>query len=320
MHVIRIEEHGGLEAMSWTEVADPVPGPQEALVRVTAAGVNYMDTGIRQNGATGWSAPLVLGAEGAGRVVALGQDVDDLNVGDRVAWYYHPGSYAERLAIPARSLVRIPEGISDEDAAAVMMQGITAHHFVSGTYRVQPGDTAVVHAAAGGVGTLLTQMIKARGGRVIGLVSREEKVAIAREAGADHVLVSAGGGFEERIKELTGGEGAHVVYDGGGTATFRSSQLSLRPHGVHAYYGLIMGIPTFTPMDLPNSILLSYPVVHDHVRTREALVTHVGDIFGMMLAGTLTPRIGGRYPLKDAARAHADIQSRATTGKLLLIP
>ncbi|MEV7237977.1 zinc-binding dehydrogenase [Streptomyces sp. NPDC051020] len=141
-----------------------------------------------------------------------------------------------------------------------------------------------------------------------------------RPAGADHVVVWSGGGFEDRIKELTGGEGADVVYDGGGTPTFRSSQLSLRAHGVHAYYGPIMGIPTFTPMDLPNSILLSYPVVHDHVRTREALVEHTGEIFDMILAGTLTPRIGRRYALKDAAQAHADIASRTTTGKLLLLP
>jgi NADPH:quinone reductase-like Zn-dependent oxidoreductase len=220
MHAIRIEKHGGPEVMTWTELPDPVPGPGEALVRLVAAGVNYMDTGIRQQGATGWAAPLVLGAEGEGRVIALGEGVDGLAIGDRVAWYDHPGSYAELIAIPAGSLVKIPEGIADETAAAVMLQGITAHHMVTETYRVKPGDTAVVHAAAGGVGLLLTQMAKARGATVIGLVSRDEKVATARDAGADHVLVWSGGGFEDRIRELTGGEGAHVVYDGGGTPTF----------------------------------------------------------------------------------------------------
>ncbi|MEV0825062.1 quinone oxidoreductase family protein [Nonomuraea rubra] len=320
MHAIQIDKHGGPEVMMWSELPEPVPGPGEALVRLGAAGVNYMDTGIRRQGAPGWAAPLVLGAEGVGRVVALGEDVDGVAVGDRVAWYYHPGSYAELLAIPADSLVKVPEGIEDETAAAVMLQGITAHHFITETYPVKPGDTAVVHAAAGGVGLLLTQMIKTRGATVIGLVSRHEKVAIARNAGADHVLVWSGGGFEGRIRELTRGEGAHVVYDGGGTPTFRSSQLALRPHGVHAYYGPIMGVPSFRPTDLPHSILLSYPVLHDHVPTREALVRRTGEIFGLILAGQLTPLIGGRYPLREAARAHADLESRTTTGKLLLIP
>ncbi|MEU6479313.1 quinone oxidoreductase [Streptomyces sp. NPDC047017] len=320
MHAIHIKEHGGPEVMRWTELPDPVPGPGEVLVRLGAAGVNYMDLGAREQGGPGWTAPVVLGAEGMGYVTALGAGVDSLAVGDRVAWYYHRGSYAELLAVPADSLVKVPDGISDETAAAVLLQGLTAHHFTTETYAVQPGDTAVVHAAAGGVGLLLTQLIKARGGTVIGLVSREEKAAAAKEAGADHVLVWSGGGFEDRIMELTGGEGAHVVYDGGGTDTFRSSQLSLRRHGVHAYYGPFMGVPTFRPTDLPRSILLSYPTVQDHVPTREALVRRTGEVFAMVLDGTLSPRIGGRYPLAEAARAHADIASRRTTGKLLLLP
>ncbi|GGZ28916.1 quinone oxidoreductase family protein [Streptomyces poonensis] len=320
MHAIHITEHGGPEVMTWTELPDPVPGPDEVLVRLGVAGVNYMDVGAREVGGPGWAAPTVLGVEGMGRVTALGDGVDDLAVGDRVAWFYHPGSYADLLVIPAGSLVKVPDEVPDETAAAVMMQGLTAHHFTTGTYAIGPGDTAVVHAAAGGVGLLLTQMIKARGGDVIGLVSRPEKVALAEEAGADHVLVSTGGGFEGRVKELTGGEGAHVVYDGGGSATFRSSQLALRPHGVHAYYGPFMGVPQFAVTDLPNSILLTYPVVHHHVPTREALVERTGEVFDLVRAGQVTPRIGGRYPLAEAARAHADIASRRTTGKLLLLP
>lgn len=320
MHAIHITRHGGPEVMTWTELPDPTPGPGEVLVRLAVAGVNYMDVGAREVGGPGWAAPTVLGAEGAGRVIALGPGVDGLAVGDRVAWFYHPGSYAELLAIPAHSVVRVPEDVPDETAAAVMMQGLTANHFTTETYAVRPGDTAVVHAAAGGVGLMLTQMIKARGGNVIGLVSREEKVAVAQEAGADHVLVSAGGGFEDRVRELTGGEGAHVVYDGAGSSTFRSSQLALRPHGVHAYYGPFMGVPSFAVTDLPNSILLSYPVVHHHVSTREALVARTGEVFDLVREGQLVPRVGGRYPLADAARAHADIESRATTGKLLLVP
>ncbi|MER6303897.1 quinone oxidoreductase [Kitasatospora sp. NPDC001539] len=320
MHAIRIEEHGGPEVMRWTELPDPVPGPGEVLVRLGAAGVNYMDVGARSQGAAGWQAPAVLGAEGMGYVTALGAGVTQVAVGDRVAWFYHPGSYAELLAVPADSLVKVPDGIDDETAGGLLMQGLTAHHLSTETHPIGPGDTAVVHAAAGGVGLLLTQMVKARGGTVLGLVSREEKAPAAKEASADHVLVHSGGGFEAWVRELTGGRGADVVYDGGGADTFTSSQLALRPHGVHAYYGPFMGVPTLRPTDLPNSILLTYPVVHHHVPTPEALVRRVGEVFGLVLDGRLTPRITGRYPLAEAARAHADLESRRTTGKLLLLP
>ncbi|MFJ4839554.1 quinone oxidoreductase family protein [Streptomyces sp. NPDC088746] len=320
MRAIRIEEHGGPDVMRWTELPDPAPGAGEVLVRLGAAGVNYMDVGARAEGGPGWAAPAVLGVEGMGYVAALGEGVRDFAVGDRVAWFYHPGSYAESLAVPVHSLVKVPDGIDDETAAAVMMQGLTASHLSTETYPVGPGDTAVVHAAAGGVGRLLTQMIKARGGNVIGLVSREDKAPIAKEAGADHVLVHSGGNFEERVRDMTGGRGADVVYDGGGADTFRSSQLALRPHGVHAYYGPFMGVPTLRPTDLPNSILLTYPVVHHHVATRDALVRRTGEVFDLLMDGRLTPLVTGRYPLADAARAHADLESRRTTGKLLLLP
>ncbi|MGW2791033.1 quinone oxidoreductase family protein [Streptomyces sp. NPDC001251] len=320
MHAIRIEKHGGPEVMRWIEMPEPSPGSGEALVRVRAAGVNYMDVGARAEGGPGWAAPAVLGVEGMGYVTAVGEGVSDLAVGDRVAWFYQPGSYAELLAAPAHSLVKVPDGIDDETAAAVMMQGLTASHLSTETYPIGPGDTALIHAAAGGVGQLLTQMVKARGGSVIGLVSREEKAPVAREAGAEHVLVHTGGGFEDRIRELTGGRGVDVVYDGGGADTFRSSQLALRPHGVHAYYGPFMGVPTLRPTDLPNSILLTYPVVHHHVATRQALVRRTGEVFALILDGRLTPRIERRYPLADVAWAHADLESRRTTGKLLLLP
>ena len=264
--------------------------------------------------------PTTLGVEGSGRVIEIGEGVADLQLGDRVAWYYHKGSFAERIAIPATTLVPLPDHIDDETAAAVMMQGLTANHFTTETYPIKPGDTAVVHAAAGGVGLTLTQLIKARGGRVIGLVSREDKIATATDAGADHVLVSSGGGFENRIRELTDGEGAHVVYDGGGAATFTSSLHALRHHGTLAYYGPFMGIPTLTPMDLPRSVHLTYPTVADHVRTREALLARTSELFDFIKTGDLRPRIGNRYALADAATAYADIESRRTTGKLLLIP
>ncbi|KIQ66646.1 alcohol dehydrogenase [Kitasatospora griseola] len=320
MHAIRIEEHGGPEVMRWTELPDPVPGAGEVLVRLGAAGVNYMDTGARASGGPGWAAPVVLGAEGMGYVTALGAGVTEFAVGDRVAWFYHPGSYAELLAVPATSLVKVPDGVSDEVAGGLLMQGLTANHLSTETYPIGPGDTAVVHAAAGGVGQLLTQLVKARGGSVIGLVSREDKAAVAAEVGADHVLVHSGAGFEDRVRELTGGRGADVVYDGGGADTFRSSQLALRTHGVHAYYGPFMGVPTLRPTDLPNSILLTYPVVHHHVATREALVRRTDEVFDLVRSGQLTLRVTGRYPLAEAARAHADIESRRTTGKLVLVP
>jgi len=299
MHAILANDYGGPEVMSWTELPDPVLRPGEALVRLRVAGVNFMDTGVRRMPLPGWSVPIVLGVEGVGEITALGEGVDNLAVGDRVAWY---------------------DTITDETAAAVMMQGLTANHFITETYAIQPGDAAVVHAAAGGVGLLLTQMIKARGGTVIGIVSRAEKASIATEAGADHVLVGSGGGFEDRVKQLTQGRGADVVYDGGGPATFQSSQRALRRHGVHAYYGVLMGNPTLTPMELPSSILLSYPAVADHVPTREALVRRTAEVFDFVVSGRVTPRIGGRYALAEASQAHRDIESRRTAGKLLLLP
>jgi NADPH:quinone reductase len=320
MHAIVARELGGPEVLRWTESPRPVAGAGEVVVRLVAAGVNYMDTGVRSTPTAGWSLPIRLGVEGMGRVAEVGAGVEEFGVGDRVAWFYQPGSYAEYLAIPARVLVGVPDFVDDETAAAVMMQGLTANHFTTETYPVKAGDTAVVHAAAGGVGMMLSQLIKARGGDVIGLVSRQDKVAAAKEAGADHVLVSNGGGFEDRVRELTGGEGAHVVYDGAGAATFSSSLRALRVHGTMAYYGPFMGIPSIKPTDLSNSVLLSAPTVADHVRTRQALLTRTAELFSFIGSGELRVRIGGRYPLAEAARAHTDIESRRTTGKLLLIP
>ncbi len=319
MRAIVASRYGGPEVMEWTSVPDPSPQPGEVLVRLSIAGVNFMDTGARKGPLPGWSIPTVLGVEGTGSVIGLGAGVRKISVGDRVAWYYHRGSYAELLAIPTEALVPVPDAVPDEVAAAVMMQGLTANHFTTETYAIQAGDTAVVHAAAGGVGQMLTQMIKAKGGSVIGIVSREEKVPVATDAGADHVLVAITG-FEDDVKALTDGVGADVVYDGGGEATFGSSQQSLRRHGVHAYYGVLHDNPTLTPRDLPNSILLSYPTVADHVPTPEALQRRSAQIFDLVRNGNLTPHIGKWYALSDAATAHTDIESRQTTGKLLLVP
>ncbi|MFJ6699874.1 quinone oxidoreductase family protein [Streptomyces sp. NPDC091272] len=320
MHAIIVEDYGSPEVMQWREVPRPVPGPGDVLVQLIASGVNYMDTGVRTTPTPGWNFPGGIGVEGVGRVVETGPGAEEFTPGQRVAWFYHPGSYAEYLAVPATSLVPVPDGVGDDTAAGLLMQGLTANHFTTETYDVRPGDTALVHAAAGGVGQLLAQLIRARGGHVIGIVSRPEKEEAARAAGAEHVLVHSGGGFEGRVRELTDGQGVHVAYDGAGSETFRSSLASLRVHGTLAYYGPYMGVPTLKTTDLQNSILLTAPKVGDHVRTPEALRRRGAELFDHVLAGRLKVTVGARYPLREAARAHMDLESRRTQGKLLLVP
>ena len=241
--------------------------------------------------------------------------------GQRVAWVYAPGSYAERIALSADALVRVPDAIDDRTAAAVMMQGLTASHFATDFYPVRRGDVAFVHAAAGGVGLLLTQIIKLRGGDVIGRVSSEEKVTAGREAGADHVIVDTEGRFVEQTLRLTRGEGVHVVYDGSGPTTFQGSLDVLRRSGTFCWYGPVLGGPG--PLDimrLPKSIKIGYGVFSDHIHTPELLRAHSAQLFDWIAAGTLKLQVGGEYRLADAAKAHADMESRKTTGKLLLVP
>jgi NADPH2:quinone reductase len=298
-----------------------VPGPGEILVDISAAGVNFMDTGARQVGPGAGGVPFVPGVEAAGRVSGLGAGVTCFAIGDRVAWVYAYGTYAEQIALPAASAVPIPGSVADEVAASVMMQGLTAHHFVTEAAPVQPGDVTLVHAAAGGLGQILTQLIKLRGGIVIGLVSREDKAGAARAAGADHVLVSAGDQFITGVLDLTGGEGVHAVYDGGGESTFRASMRVTRRHGTVLYYGAFIGkVPVVSMRELPNSIKICYPVFRDHIPVREALLAHSAEIFTLIETGQLKVSIGKRYPLADAAQAHLDIEFRATTGKPLLLP
>jgi NADPH2:quinone reductase len=265
--------------------------------------------------------PKILGVEGAGRVIALGEDVDGIKIGQRVAWVYAPGSYAEKIAIPATSLVSIPDNIDDQTAAAVMMQGLTASHFATDFYPTQPGDIAFVHAAAGGLGLLLTQIIKLRGGQVVGRVSSADKVAVAKSAGADHVIVDTEGKFVEEARRLSGGEGVHVVFDGSGPSTFQGSLDVLRRSGTFCWYGPVLGAPgPLDIMSLPKSIKLGYAVFFDHIYTRELLRARSARLFDWIAEGKLKLHIGGVYPLADAAKAHADMASRATTGKLLLMP
>ena len=322
MKAIAMNRAGGPEALELISCPDPVPRPGQALVEVAAAGVNFMDMGVRRGQI--WSEmplPRILGVEGAGRVLAVGDGVHSVQPGQRVAWVYGPGSYAERIALSADALVRVPDVIDDRTAAAVMMQGLTASHFATDFYPVQPGDVAFVHAAAGGLGLLLTQIIKLRGGDVIGRVSSEEKITAAREAGADHVIVDTEGRFVEQTLRLTRDEGVHVVYDGSGPTTFWGSLNVLRRSGTFCWYGPILGGPgTLDIMSLPKSIKIGYGVFSDHIHTPELLRAHSAQLFGWIAAGTLKLHVGGEYRLADAAKAHADMESRKTTGKLLLVP
>ncbi len=315
----------GIGTSSELEVVErqaPPATPGRVIVEVAAAGVNFMDIGVRQGMA--WTAmpnPKVLGVEGAGRVTAVGEGVDMFEPGERVAWVYEPGSYTERVSVRADALVKIPDGIDDRTAAAVMMQGLTASHFATDFYPVQPGDIALVHAAAGGVGLLLTQVIKLRGGIVIGRVSSEEKVAIAREAGADHVIVDRDGHFADEVLRLTEGVGVHVVYDGSGPTTFNGSLKSLRRSGTFCWFGPVLGGPgPLDIMSLPKSIKIGYATFFDHIHTPELLRAHSQELFDWIESGDLKVNIGGTYPLTEAAKAHEDMESRQTTGKLLLIP
>jgi NADPH2:quinone reductase len=313
---------GDSDVMEFVERPEPVATPGHALVEVSVAGVNFMDIGVRQGMA--WTEspnPKVLGVEGAGRVLSLGDGVKDFAVGDRVAWVYAPGSYAERLSIPATSLVKIPDFIDDRTAASVMMQGLTASHFATDFYPVQQGDIALVHAAAGGVGLLLTQIIKLRGGRVIGRVSSKNKVGIAKDAGAEHVIVDAEGEFADEVIGLTDGRGVDVVYDGSGPKTFKSSLEVLRRSGTFCWYGPVLGGPgPLDIMSLPKSVKIGYAVFSDHIHSPELLREHAGRLFDWIREKSLKVTVGGSYPLRDAAKAHDDMASRKTIGKLLLIP
>ncbi|MDX0404729.1 zinc-binding dehydrogenase [Sinorhizobium medicae] len=322
MKAVVMKEVGGTDVMELVDCPEPVAQPGHVVVEIAAAGVNFMDIGVRQGMA--WTEipnPKVLGVEGAGRAIAVGDGVGELEVGDRVAWAYAPGSYAQRHSIPAGSLVKIPDAIDDATAASVMMQGLTASHFATDFYPVQAGDIALVHAAAGGVGLLLTQIIRLKGGRVIGRVSSEDKVACARKAGAEHVIVDAEGQFADDVLRVTGGEGVNVVYDGSGPKTFKGSIDALRRSGTFCWYGPVLGGPgPLDIMSLPKSIKIGYATFMDHVHTHELLLARTKQLFEWIEDGSITVTTGGVYPLADAARAHADMASRATTGKLLLIP
>jgi NADPH2:quinone reductase len=322
MRAVVVTRIGGPEVLEVRDEPAPQAGAGQLLVNVEAVGVNYRDVYERAaSGSYGGSPPFVLGAEGAGTVAALGDGAAGFSVGDRVGWSNAPASYAEQVVVEAARAVPVPAGISTEVAAAVLLQGMTAHYLSSATYPVRDGDTVLVHAAAGGVGLLLTQMVKLRGGRVIATTSTDEKAALARGAGADETI--GYDGFAERVRELTGDEGVAAAYDGVGKATFDDSLASLRPRGYMVLYGAASGRPN--PVDPERlfgagALFLTRPSLKYYTLTREELLERAGAVFGWIADGRLDVRIGGRYRLEDARQAHEDLEARRTTGKLLLIP
>jgi NADPH2:quinone reductase len=322
MRAVVVREHGGPEVLQAGEWPAPSPGPGQLLVAVAAAGVNFMDIYQREGRPSyGGDVPYVPGAEGAGTVVAVGPGVPGFNEGERVAWTGAPGSYAEQAVIPAGRAVRVPDLVDLEVAAAVMLQGLTAHYLCHSTYPVAPGEPVVVHAAAGGVGLLLTQMIAMRGGTIIATTSSEAKAQVAAAAGAGHV--TGYGDLPAVVREVTGGSGAAAVYDGVGQATFDTSLAVLRPRGYLVLYGAASGpVPPFELQRLAGggSLFITRPTLVHYIASRDELAERVNDLFHWLSEGALTARIGGRYPLAEAARAHDDLAARRTTGKLLLLP
>jgi NADPH:quinone reductase len=321
VRAVVVTKNGGPEVLELRDEPGPEPGSGDLLVDVDAAGVNYRDVYERRGAAPyGGNPPFVAGVEGAGSVAAVGADVDGFAVGDAVAWSNAQGSYAERVVVPAEIAVPIPGPVSTEVAAAVLLQGMTAHYLAVSTYPVQPGDRVLVHAGAGGVGLLLIQIAKLRGGHVIATTSSEEKAKLARGAGADDVI--GYDGFGERVRELTAGEGVVAVFDGIGKTTFDESLASLRPRGYMVLYGAASGKPG--PLDparlAGGSLFLTRPMLPNYCARREELLERAGAVFGWVASGELDVRIGGRYPLEEAGRAQEDLESRRTTGKLILLP
>jgi NADPH:quinone reductase len=320
LRAVVVTRSGGPEVLELREEPAPEAVPGKLVVDVAASGVNYRDIYERE-GSYGGSPPFGAGVEGAGTVAAVGDTVTDVSVGDRVAWTSAQGSYAEQVVVEAARAVPVPDAVSSEVAAAALLQGITAQYLATGAYSVQPGDDVLVHAASGGVGLLLVQVLKLRGARVIGTTSSDEKERVARRAGADEVI--AYDRFAERARELTGGRGLDVVYDGVGQATFEGSLASLRPRGTMVLFGSASGrVPPFDPMRLEElgSLLLTRPSIRHYTADREELLQRAAEVLGWIADGKLEAHIGGRYALEDARKAHEDLAARRTSGKLLLLP
>jgi NADPH2:quinone reductase len=322
MKAILIETFGGPEVLRLADVPDPQAGKGQIRARVEAAGVNFIDvyhrTGLYPN-----ALPFVPGQEGAGVVEQVGEGVVGLREGDRVGWANVTGAYAERALVPAAAAVRVPPSVDSRTAAAVLLQGMTAHYLCRSTYPLKPGDTCLVHAAAGGVGLLLVQMAKQRGARVIGTVGSEEKARLAREAGADDVVLYDREDFLQAVKRLTGGRGVEVVYDGVGRATAAKSLDCLAPLGMMVFFGNASGpVDPIDPLALSRkgSLFLTRPSLGHYTADRASLERRAGEVFGLVAEGRLRVRIGRTFPLAEAAEAHRALQGRQTTGKVLLLP
>ena len=322
MQAIQVLTHGSADVLALSDLPTPTPGPGEALIRIEASGVNFIDIYYRE-GRYPAKLPLTLGEEAAGTIVAVAPDVTRFKAGDRVAWRGIPGTYAQLALAPAESLVDIPEGITFQQAAAAITQGLTAHYLTHSTYSIQSGDEVLIHAGAGGTGLLLIQMAKARGARVFTTVSTEQKAALAQDAGADEIILYTHEDFAAKVKQLASGGALPVVYDSVGKSTFEKSLEVLRSRGLMVLFGGASGpVPPFDLIRLSRmgSLYITRPTLNDYVATRQELEARAKDIFDSVLNGTLKLRLEHTYPLADAAHAHRDLESRKTTGKLLLIP
>jgi len=319
---MRVHEHGGPEKLRWEEVQVGQPGEGQVRVRNTAVGLNFVDT-YQRSGLYPMPLPFTPGSEGAGVVEAVGPKVKEFKVGDRVAYSSPIGAYAEVLLRPAARLVKIPAGIDDKTAAAMMLKGMTTQYLIRRTYRVKKGDTILMHAAAGGVGQILCQWVKALGATVIGTVGSDEKVALAKKAGCKHVIVTSREKFVERVKEITKGKGVPVVYDGVGKDTFMDSLDCLAPLGLLASFGNASGAVTqFNPgvLAAKGSLFLTRPTLNTYTASREDLVKSAAELFAVVKSGKVKIHVNQTYPLRDAPKAQQDLESRKTTGSTVLLP
>ena len=322
MKIIQITQPGGPDQMQLVEAPIPAPGPNQALVRVAAAGVNFIDVYFRI-GLYKAEAPFTPGNEGAGTIEAVGPGVTDFAVGDRVAWGMYRGSYTQYAVVPVSSLVKLPDGVDFQTGAAAMLQGMTAHYLSHSSFPLKQGDKCLIHAAAGGAGRLLVQMAKMRGATVIGTCGTDEKAAIAKAAGADEPIVYPRQDFAEEVKKLTGGKGVDVVYDSVGQSTFLKGLDVIRPRGTMVLFGQSSGaVAPIDPsiLNVKGSLFMTRPSLAHHCLTREELNWRAGDVLGWIAAGKLELRIEKTYPLAEAPQAHRDLEGRSMAGKLLLIP
>jgi NADPH2:quinone reductase len=317
---VRVHTLGGPEVLTYEDVDEPRPGAGEAVVKIAASGLNYLDVQYRI-GRVKAPLPFVIGSEASGVVTEIGSGVTEVKVGDRVGWAMTLGSYAEYASVPAWKLVVLPAGLDMQVAAGVMLQGLTAHYLTHSTFALKPGDTALVHAAAGGVGSVIVQVARIIGARVLATAGTEAKAELARQAGAHDVIVYTTQDFEAEVKRLTGGRGVDVVYDSVGKDTFDKSLNCLRPRGMLALFGFSSGlVPPFDPAILgtKGSLFLTRPGLNQYMATRDELLSRMTAIFEWLASGALKIRIGHVFPMSDARRAHEDLEARRTTGKVLL--